>query len=154
MLYKRKRKYLDGLENQSTITDDSRSHFKIYNNARYGRITRTTIDRWIERTITNKGLERFVNKGLVKIIYGKKYDKIYLYLPEKLFLNTDNSNDEAEELFWVQDSNPMIDYYLYSKEMKVKECVVCGKKFTVIGGNVKTCCTKCSRINELRNKNL
>ncbi len=154
VLYKRKRKYLDGLENQSTITDDSRSHFKIYNNARYGRITRTTIDRWIERTITNKGLERFVNKGLVKIIYGKKYDKIYLYLPEKLFLNTDNSNDEAEELFWVQDSNPMIDYYLYSKEMKVKECVVCGKKFTVIGGNVKTCCTKCSRINELRNKNL
>lgn len=47
----------------------------------------------------------------------------------------------------------MIDYYMYSKEAKVKTCAVCQKKFIVVGGNFKTCSPKCSRINELRNKN-
>lgn len=153
VLYKRKKKYLDGLEDQESITDDNLNHFKIYNNARYQKITRTTIDRWIGRTIAKKGLERFVKKGLVKIIYGMDYDKIYLYLPENYPLDNEDPDYQPEELFWVNDSNPMIDYYMYSKEAKVKTCAVCQKKFIVVGGNFKTCSPKCSRINELRNKN-
>ena len=81
------------------------------------------------------------------------YDKIYLYLPKKYFLDNENPDYQPEELFWVNDSNPLIDYYMYSKEAKVKTCAVCQKKFIVVGGNFKTCSPKCSRINELRNKN-
>lgn len=153
VLYKRKQKFLDELENQESITDDNRNHFKIYNNARYKKITRTTLDKWIERTIANRGLERFVKRELIKIVYGKDYDKIYLHLPESPSLNTENLDTDPKELFWTCDNNPMIDYYMYSKEAKVKECVVCKKKFVVKGGNIKTCSPKCSRINELRNKN-
>lgn len=146
VLYKRKQKNLSKVENQESITDDNRNHFRIYNNARYKKITRATLDKWIGKTITNRGVKRFIKKGLVQIVYGKDYDKIYLYLPEV-------SDSEPEVAFSVCDSNPMIDYYIYSKEAKVKECVICHKNFIVMGGNVKTCSQKCSRINELRNKN-
>ena len=146
VLYKRKQKYLSKVEDQESITDDNRSHFRIYNNARYKKITRTTLDKWIGKTITNRGLKRFIKKGLVKIVFGKDYDKIYLYLPEV-------SDSEPKVAFSVCDNNPMIDYYLYSKEAKIKECVICHKNFIVTGGNVKTCSKKCSRVNELRNKN-
>lgn len=146
VLYKRKQKNLSEVEDQKSITDDNRSHFRIYNNARYKKITRTTLDKWIGKTITNRGLKRFIKKGLVQIVFGKDYDKIYLYLPEV-------SDSEPQVAFSVCDSNPMIDYYLYSEEAKIKECVICHKNFIVTGGNVKTCSQKCSRINELRNKN-
>ena len=146
VLYKRKQKILSKVEDQESITDDNRNHFRIYNNTRYKKITRTTLDKWVGKTITNRGLKRFIKKGLVQIVYGKDYDKIYLYLPEV-------SNSEAEVAFSVCDSNPMIDYYIHSKEAKVKECVICKKKFVAARGNIKTCSPKCSRINELRNKN-
>lgn len=146
VLHKRKMKILDGLENGESVTDDNRSHFRIYNNARFRNVTRTTIDRWMGRAIAKKGLERFIKKGLVKIVYGKYYDKIYLFIPG-------NMDTEQEIAFWACNNNPMIDYYMYSKEACVKECVVCKEKFLVRGGNVKTCSPKCSRINELRNKN-
>ena len=146
VLYKRKQKYLSELQNQTDITDDNRNHFRIYNNARYGRVTRNTIDRWMGRKIAKKGLERLIKKGLIRVIYCNKYDKIYLNLPKP--------TADKKEIFFVTDSNPMIDFYVYSGETKVKECVICHKRFLVTGGNIKTCSPKCSRINELRNKNI
>lgn len=145
VLHKRKQKYLSELQDQTDITDDNRNHFRIYNNARYGRVTRNTIDRWLGRTIAKKGIERLIKKELIRVIYCNKYDKIYLNLPEQTM--------DKKEIFFVTDSNPMIDFYVYSGEVKVKECVICHKRFLVTGGNIKTCSSKCSRINELRNKN-
>lgn len=145
VLHKRKQKYLSKLQGQTDITGDNRNHFRIYNNARYGRVTRNTIDRWLGRTIAKKGIERLIKKELIRVIYCNKYDKIYLNLPEP--------TADKKEIFFVTDSNPMIDFYVYSGEAKVKECVICHKRFLVTGGNMKTCSSKCSRINELRNKN-
>ena len=147
VLYKRKKKYIDGLEDQDSITDDNRNHFKIYNNARYKKVTRNTLDHWLDRVIAKKGIERFVKKEIIKkIIYCDSYDKIYLNLPKE-------PQSVPKELFSVTHSNPMIDYYIYSGEKIIKKCTVCNKDFVVEGGNVKTCSLKCSRINELRNKN-
>lgn len=148
VLYKRKKKYIDELEDQDSITDDNRNHFKIYNNARYKKVTRNTLDHWVDRVIAKKGIERFVKKEIIKkIVYCDDYDKIYLNLPQE-------PQTSPQELFLVTNMNPMIDYYIYSGEAKVKKCIVCKMSFVVKGGNVKTCSPKCSRINELRNKNL
>jgi len=87
-----------------------------------------------------------IKKELIRVIYCNKYDKIYLNLPEP--------TANKKEIFFVTDNNPMIDFYVYSGEAKVKECVICHKRFLVTGGNIKTCSPKCSRINELRNKNI
>lgn len=147
VLYKRKKKYLDGLEDQESITEDNHSHFKIYNNARYKKVTRNTLDHWLDRTIAKKGIERLVKKEIIrKIIYCDGYDKIYLNLPQE-------PQTSPQELFSVTNINPMIDYYIYSGDAKVKKCVICKRDFVVEGGNIKTCSPKCSRINELRTKN-
>lgn len=147
VLYKRKQKYLDEIEDQDSITEDNSSHFKIYNNARYRKVTRNTLDHWLNRTIAKRGIDRLIKKEVIKkIIYCDGYDKIYLRLPEEPHTN-------PQELFSVINNNPMIDYYIYSGEAKVKKCAVCNKYFVVEGGNVKTCSPKCSRKNELRNKN-
>jgi len=146
VLHKRKQKYLSKMQNQKNITDDNRNHFRIYNNARYRRVTRNTIDRWLGRTIAKKGMERLIKRELIRVIYCNKYDKIYLNLPEP--------TANKREIFFVTDNNPMIDFYVYSGEAKVKECVICHKRFLVTSGNIKTCSPKCSRINELRNKNM
>lgn len=147
VLYKRKKKSLDGIEDQESITEDNSSHFKIYNNARRKKVTRNTLDHWLDRTIAKRGIDRLIKKGVIKrIIYCDGYDKIYLGLPEEPHMN-------PHELFSVINNNPMIDYYIYSGAAKVKKCAVCNKYFVVKGGNVKTCSPKCSRRNELRNKN-
>lgn len=147
VLYKRKQKYLDEIEDQDSITEDNSSHFKIYNNARYRKVTRNTLDHWLNRTIAKRGIDRLIKKEVIKkIIYCDGYDKIYLRLPEEPHTN-------PQELFSVINNNPMIDYYIYSGEAKVKKCAVCNKYFVVESGNVKTCSPKCSRKNELRNKN-
>ena len=104
--------------------------------------------RSLDRVIAKKGIERFVKKEIIKkIVYCDDYDKIYLNLPQE-------PQTSPQELFLVTNMNPMIDYYIYSGEEKVKKCIVCKMSFVVKGGNVKTCSPKCSRINELRNKNL
>ena len=53
----------------------------------------------------------------------------------------------------VSGGNPMISYYRYSGERKIKKCEICGKFFPVIG-NMKTCGDKrCSDKLRLLNKN-
>ncbi len=146
VMYKRKLKYLDGVEDPKSISDDARKYFKIYKNVRDGkRVTRNTLDQWLEGTIAKRGLERLETKGLIKIESCKKYDKVYLKLPEPV--------TESNELFSVVNRNPMIDYYLYTGEAIIKKCVVCHRSFVARGGNVKTCSPECSRRNELINKN-
>ena len=147
--YKREMKYLDSLEDQDSISEERRKYVKIYKKSKYGKVTRATMDKRIaidkRVSIAEKGLKRFEKNGLIKIETCKKYDKIYLRLPEE--------KENAEELFIVKNKNPMIDFYLHTKDVTVKECVICHKLFPVSDGNVKTCSPKCSRINELRNKN-
>ena len=147
--YKREMKYLDSLEDQDSISEERRKYVKIYKKSKYGKVTRATMDKWIaidkRVSIADKGLKRFEKNGLIKIETCKKYDKIYLRLPEE--------KENAEVLFTVENKNPMIDFYLHTKDVTVKECVICHKLFPVSDGNVKTCSPKCSRINELRNKN-
>ena len=142
-------KYLDSLEDQDSISEERRKYVKIYKKSKYGKVTRATMDKWIaidkRVSIADKGLKRFEKNGLIKIETCKKYDKIYLRLPEE--------KENAEVLFTVENKNPMIDFYLHTKDVTVKECVICHKLFPVSDGNVKTCSPKCSRINELRNKN-
>lgn len=147
--YKREMKYLDGLDNQDAISKDRRKYVKIYKKSKYGKVTRTTFDKWLEInkrvTIADKGLKRFSNKELIVIKNCKKHDKVYLQLPEP--------KENGEIAFTVENKNPMIDFYLYTNDVAVKECVICHRLFPVADGNVKTCSTRCSRINELRNKN-
>ena len=156
-------KYLDSLEDQDSISEERRKYVKIYKKSKYGKVTRATMDKWIaidkrvsiaekrvsiakkRVSIAEKGLKRFEKNGLIKIETCKRYDKIYLRLPEE--------KENAEVLFTVENKNPMIDFYLHTKDVTVKECVICHKLFPVSDGNVKTCSPKCSRINELRNKN-
>lgn len=147
--YHREMKYLDSVENQDAISDDRRKYFKLYKKSKYGKVTRATLDKWLtidaRATIAEKGLNRLCKKELVKIQKCKKYDKIFLQLPEK--------EKDGVELFTVKNKNPMIDYYLYTKDVPVNECVICHRLFPAPEGNVKTCSPTCSRINELRNKN-
>lgn len=147
--YKREMKYLDSLEDQEAISEDRRKYVKIYKKSKYGKVTRATMDKWLEInkrvTIAEKGLKRFCKKGLIKIQTCKQYDKVYLQLPEQ--------KENSEIVFYVENRNPMIDFYLHTKDVTIKECVVCHRLFPVADGNVKTCSPKCSRINELRNKN-
>ncbi len=147
--YKREMKYLDSLEDQDAISEDRRKYVKIYKKSKYGKVTRTTFDKWLATnkrvTIAEKGLKRFSDKEMIEIKNCKKYDKVYLKLPEP--------KENSEIVFTVENKNPMIDFYLYTNDVTVKECVICHRLFPVTDGNVKTCSTRCSRINELRNKN-
>lgn len=146
--YKRKLAYLDKIENQESITDDNRSHFRIYKNARYGKVTRATLDNWLGKNVVvaKRGLERLEKKKLIKIVSCEKYDKIY-----PLFIK--NISEDADIAFVVKNKNPMFDLYLNNKlNTKVKYCEICGKPFYA-ETNMKTCSSDCSRQLELMNKN-
>lgn len=153
--YKRKLKYLDNLKNNDeNITEDMKAHVKLYKNRRMSnKVTRATLDGWLEHDITDKGLRRLEDKNIIGIedVDCKKYRyyKIYLKTPFDLF------KDRSKEtpLFMVGGGNPMISYYQYSGERKIKECEICGKLFPVVG-NMKTCGDKrCSDKLRLLNKN-
>ena len=73
------------------------------------------------------------------------YDKIYPKFVKKI-------DEDSRVAFYVNNWNPMIDYYIYTKEAVIKRCEICKKPFIVIG-NRKTCSDSCSRILNLRNKN-
>lgn len=150
--YKRKLAWLDTIENQETITEDNRGHFRIYRNARYGKVTRATLDNWMGKNVVvaKRGLERLEKKKMIKIVSceknGEKYDKIY-----PLFLK--NISGDAEIAFSVKNRNPMFDLYLNNEfNTKVKYCEICGKPFYA-ETNMKTCSPDCSRRLELINKN-
>ncbi len=120
--------------------------FRIYKNVRNGRlITRRTLDRWIDPDIkiADKALKRLEKAGYIRIDSCRKYDKIFL------LHSVDQSN---EAVFTVRGGNPMIPYYEYSGDRKIKSCEICNKKF-VARGNAKTCSDKCSTYLEKRNKN-
>lgn len=148
VLYKRKLKYLDSLKEQDSVTQDNTKYFRIYRNARFGRVTRATLDKWLgDIYIARKGMLRFKEKGLIDIIecVTGGYDKIYPKFVKKI-------DEDSRVAFYVNNWNPMIDYYSYTKEAVIKSCEICKKPFVVIG-NRKTCSDYCSRILNLRNKN-
>lgn len=150
--YKRKLAWLNTVDDQDSISEDNKSHFCIYRNARYGKVTRATLDRWLGKNVVvaKRGLERLEKKKLIKIVSckknGKAYDKIY-----PLFVK--NIVEDSEEAFIVKNRNPMFDLYLNNElNVKVKFCAICGKPFYTELNN-KTCSSGCSRQLELLNKN-
>lgn len=152
--YKRKLAFLERLENQEAITDDNKKHFRIYRNARYGKLTRATLDKRLGKNVVaaKRGLERLEKNKLIKIVScnknGERYDKIY-----PLFVS--NIVSDSETAFVAKNSNPMFDLYLYDGvelNKKVKLCEVCGKPYYP-ERNEKTCSPSCSRLLELENKN-
>lgn len=146
VLYKRKQQYLLTIEDQKSITEDNKRYFRIYKGSKYGKVTRATLDKWLgDITISKNGLERFEKKGLIKIERCKEYDKIYLLFKDKI-------SGDSKEIFTVKNWNPMLDYYLYTGEAKIKKCEICEKLFIAIG-NSKTCSEKCSGVLERKNKN-
>lgn len=155
VLYKRKLKYLDNLKNNGeSITEDMKAHVKLYKNRRMGnKVTKATLDNWLEHDITDKGLRRLADKKIIRIedVDCKKYRyyKIYLETPFDLF----KERSEEKPLFMVGGGNPMISYYQHSGERKIKKCEICGKFFPVVG-NMKTCGDKrCSDKLRALNKN-
>ena len=140
VLYKRKLKYLDNLKDSGeSITEDMKAHVKLYKNRRMGnKVTKATLDNWLEHDITDKGLRRLIDKKIIRIedVDCKKYRyyKIYLEIPFDLF----KDRSEEKPLFMVSGGNPMFSYYQYSGERKIKKCEICGKLFPVVG-NMKTC---------------
>lgn len=151
--YKRKRAWLDTLDKKEAITDDNKSHFRIYRNARNGKcVTRAMLDKWLGKNVVvaKRGLERLEKKKLIKVVScktnGKEYDKIY-----PLFV--DNIASDSKTLFTVENRNPMFDLYLNTDlNVKVKHCEICGRPFYP-ERNGKTCSSECSRLLELINKN-
>ncbi len=153
--YKRKLIFLSTVEDQDKITEDNRSHFRIYRNARYGKITRATLDNRLGKNVVvaKRGLERLEKNGFIRIVpcnkNGCAYDKIY-----PLFLK-DIKEEDSEVAFTVKNKNPMFDLFLYDDvnlNAKVKICEICKKPFYA-ETNAKTCSPDCSRKLELRNKN-
>lgn len=152
--YKRKLAFLAKVDSQDEITEDNKSHFRIYRNSKYGKVTRATLDNRLGKNVvvTKRGLERLEKNKYIKIIScnknGEKYDKIY-----PLFL--DKIAQDSEVAFAVKYKNPMYDLFLYDGGVfnsKVKFCEICNKPFYA-EGNTKTCSPDCSRKLELRNKN-
>lgn len=101
------------------------------------------IDKWIGKTISKKGILRFVKNDIIKIEECTDYDKIS---PQ---WNLPHEKNE-KSVFDVKNKNPMFDYYSYTGEAKVGECEVCGNPYIVIG-NTKTCCDTCSENLKFRN---
>lgn len=151
VLFKRNLAYLDTLnpEEQKKITKDAKSHIKIFKNTKGAKkITKTTLDKWIEKNIAEKAIKRLKDAKVIRVEECEKYDKIYLNPPTyNIVLKQD-----VEALFNVGIGNPLLYYYKYTGEAKIGECAICGRLFKVIG-NSKTC-VEHSRMLELRNKNV
>lgn len=154
VLYKRKLRYLDTLEkDDKNITEDMKAHVRLYKNKRMGKkVTRATLDNWLEHDITDKGLRRLAEKNIIRIedVDCKKYRYYKIYLDVPFDLMADRS--EESPLFKVGAGNPMLYYYQYSGEYKIGKCEICGRLFRVIG-NRKTCSDECSDSLRLFNKN-
>lgn len=145
VLYKRKLKYYES--NNIDLSDEKKRYLEIYKNIRKkNKTTLKTIDKWIEHDVAKKGLSRLEKNAYIKL---KNMDKKYTVLFKDIPLDTDKS----EILFSVYNKNPLIDYYKYSGEKSVKQCVICGRDF-VADKNEKTCSDGCSRNLELMNKNI
>lgn len=145
VLFKRKLQWLDAIDDKSGITEDNMKCFRIYKNTK-GSVTRGVIDNWIGHDIAQKGLKRLEKKGVIKVVECNEYYKVYLQIQTNIM-------NCGEVLFSVEEWNPMINYYEYTGEKPVKNCVVCTRKF-IAEGNTKTCGTKCSRLLVLQNKNI
>ncbi len=148
--YKKNLLRLDKSEDE--VSEDLKKHIKLHKNKRFGQqLTRAKIDYWIEHDVTDKGLGRLVDKGVITVkdvnCNKYKYYKIYLNSPFKIVLNRSVENP----LFTVGAGNPMYYYYKYTGERMIKNCEVCGRLFAV-GGNAKTCSDSCSEILRLLNK--
>ena len=149
VLHKRKRKYLeDGKDN---ISEDKKEYFRIYKNSRYGKLTRATLDTWMDNcTVAKKGLLRLEDRGLIRVEETAWYSKVYPLFESEIGKD-ESENDEVA--FIVEESNPMINYFEYTEERVIKECEWCNKKYIMKPGNYKTCSSKCSRKLRLLNKN-
>lgn len=149
VLYKRKLKYL---EDKKNLSKDDKENFRIYKNSRYGKLTRATLDTWMDNcTVAKKGLLRLEERGLIRVEETAWYSKVYpLFISE--IGNGKSKNDRVA--FVVKEPNPMINYFEYTGERTIKVCDHCKEKFIMKPGNHKTCSPKCSRKMELLNKNL
>lgn len=151
VLFKRKLAYLKTLssDEQQKITKDASGHIKIYKNTRNSKKTnRATIDKWVDKNVTGNAINRLKRAKAIRIEECEKYDKIYIN-PESFNISLQQNGDA---LFSIGSGNPMLYYYKYTGDAKVKKCEICGELFRVIG-NSKTCCDKHSRMLELKNKN-
>ena len=147
VLYKRTLAFYQKLESDGKeISSDQKKHFKLWKNRRDNHsITIAKIDTWIEHKITAKGLKRLQDAELIKIEDKEKCIKVY----PKLDIPVDHT---GEEIFSVGSGNPLLYYYQYSGDVKVKRCDVCGKLFKAVR-NAKTCSPKHARLLKLKNKN-
>lgn len=151
VLYKRKLAYLDNLsiDEQKNLTKDVRDYVKIFKNARSGsKITKTLLNKWVEKDIAVKALDRLHKSKKICLTECDRFDKVFLKPPS---FDITLTQDE-EPLFVVGSDNPLLYYYRYTGEAKIGKCEICDKLYKVIG-NSKTCCDKHSRALELRNKN-
>lgn len=109
VVYKRK---LNCMEN---ISDEAKKYVTIHKNKRTkNKVTRATLDNWLERDIADKGLKRLEKKGLIKIIECKDYYKVYLKPKFSIELKR-----EEKPLFIVGGANPMYYYYEYTGDRKM-----------------------------------
>lgn len=154
VLYKRKLRYLDTLEkDDKNITKDMKAYVRLYKNRRMGKkVTKATLDNWLEHDITDKGLRRLADKKIIRIedVDCKKYRYYKIYLDVPFDLKADRSKESP--LFKVGAGNPILYYYQYSGEHKVGNCEICGRLFRVVG-NQKTCSDECCEQLKLFNKN-
>lgn len=151
VLYKRKLAYLDTLssDEQDRLTKDVRDYVKIFRNARSGsKITKTLLNKWVEKDITVKALDRLHKTKNICLTECDRFDKVFMK-PSSFDIKL---QQDEEPLFVVGSENPLLYYYKYTGEAKIGECEICSKLYKVIG-NSKTCCDKHSRALELRNKN-
>lgn len=148
VLYKRKLKYL---EDKKNLSKDDKENFRIYKNSRYGKLTRATLDTWMDNcTVAKKGLLRLEERGLIRVEETAWYSKVY---PLFIFEIGNGKSENDKVAFVVKEPNPMINYFEYTGERTIKVCDHCKEKFIMKPGNHKTCSPKCSRKMELLNKN-
>lgn len=156
IVYKEEIEWLDSLEHRRGCSLDRELLFillvlqkryegkvRIYMNQKK-QITCNTVDKWLGDGvyICRRGLARLEKRKYISLAtVSRNYYEIEVNVPKYDVLNL---------AYEVIQRNPLIDFYKYNGERKVRQCVICGREF-IKAGSAITCSDNCSSENRKRN---